>query len=245
MVIGSAIVSICLGAVLILIRWITGALFTQLTEPPTVHDPDEAIRRHTELWGRDPVDVATWLGTPRHRDVEPAHFVAEIERRTGGENTDEGGGVRGELWLQRRGSPTRGRVTIDLDRPDNARTGTFVPVRQDADGALEVAQNLSEDETRRLLLEHRVKTCLMDLPTAAAHTLAGRAAVVEPHVVRPTGRVHLGHVEIVARFRDEGQIEHEVTGFLRPTELALVRRTRGLPVAVDPDGVWRLGTGWY
>ncbi|WP_235735251.1 hypothetical protein [Nocardioides alcanivorans] len=245
MVIGSAIISFWLAAGLLFVWWITTALYKQLREPLRVYDPEEALRGRTETWGREPVDVATWFGTPRVGDFEPAHVVGEIVRRTGGEDSHEDGSTTGVLVLRLPDSPAAIPVPIDIGRPDNARVGALVPVRREEDGDFEIAQNLSEDETRRVLLEHRVSLGVMDLPTAAALTLPGRAAVVEPQEVRPTGRVHRGHVEIRARFRDREQVEHEVAGFLRPAELALVRRTAKLPVALDPDGIWRLGTGWY
>ncbi|MFD0556226.1 hypothetical protein FB566_1463 [Stackebrandtia endophytica] len=214
------------------------------TEPAPRYDPVATLRAITDAWRFDPPEPRDWYGVRgdhrRRSDVQMARIVS----RYGFDDQDLGPtlGLRAQLV----GGEVVTVPSVVTSRSERATPGSLIPigVRSTSDGdEWSVVEDVKPAHVRRLILSHRLAEGLID---DSAHAVAstGRHETVAVRQLTPTGRMRAGHIEVTIHF-DASHGRRQMTGFLRPHEVAAVRLGGTASGYVDDEGRWALGPTWY
>ena len=208
--------------------------------PPVQEDAAQPLRELADSWGAAPARAKSRFGVDANPDWHEMEMMRVVSRRARAVAEDKPlmilrvESADGTVRTVKQGMAATAPVTPE----------TLLPVGTgDKNDQRTVATGQPVAELRRSLLAYRLARGLIDRPTHQVLT-NGEPVTVAVRGIRPTGRVHSGHLEVDLAVGLPDGTPGRLVGFLRPHEVTAVRQT-GLAPACHVDGQWVLGPTWY
>jgi len=235
---------VLLGFAAVLVWFLVIAVGFDDGEPALPYAPIAAMRAITGTWHADLPEPRDWYGFQTDHRTYSDVQMARIVSRRGIEDQDVGPLLSFRVRLT--GGEVVAVSSVVTRWPDRTMPGALIPVgvRSGRHGdEWSVVEDLKPGRVHRLVLDHRLADDLIDESTHAVAS-TGRPQMVVVRRLAPTGRTRVGHIEVTIHFDTSGGLR-EMTGFLRPHEVAAVRFSGTASGYIDNKGRWALGPTWY